>query len=305
MSGDNADPPPGDKPSANEHSSNGQSNAVPAAIVSDECGKFIQIDNSPIKLRLKRDIIDYLNIAVVTLAFAAAAAAAWQSYRLAELTQMAITNADTESKRQATDTQAALNLTKQAADAATRSADVAETGVRAWVAPVTFTLANIADTKEPLNTRISYQNLGRQPARNVRNWLTLDHISSSNLPSTQWEALQEWQDVSRFGPKEICRNVFSKDTSVLYPTSQPTLSFDVKGNAIGDYKFPDPGTFEYWALVTEVKEQRAVLIAKGCFVYETLGKTRHSTFCVFLQPIPGKDISAWVFAVCPVGNDDY
>lgn len=204
-------------------------------------------------------------------------------------------------ERQAGDTQIALTLTKQAAEAATRSAIVAETGVRAWVAPVTFAFRDLSDPNDPLIVRVAYQNVGRQPARNVRNWSTLDHIFVPNIPPAQWGDLQEWQDVTRFSPREMCNHVVGDKTSVLYPTSIPTLALEVGGSE----KFPNMGTFDYWALVGEIKDRQTVLIAKGCFTYETLGETRHSAFCIFLAPIPGKDIGGWSFNMCPAGNDDY
>ena len=309
MSGDSIElpPPSDDKSNSDGRASTGQpkvTTALKEPIAEDR--KSILACHVPTSVRLSRDYIDYLNVIVVTLAFLAAATAAWESRRLAELTRTAITNADADNKRQAADTQKALALTKQSAEAALRSADVAEAGARAWIAPVTFALRNLADAAEPLTVRVSYQNVGRQPARNISNWDTLDYISSTNSSPVQWAEKSEWQDANRFAAKELCKRIVADKTSDLYPSSIPTLALDVRGNnTVGFDKFPVAGSFAYWVLVTQIKEQHAILIAKGCFVYDTLGKTRHSAFCAFLQPSPGKKIDAWEFNMCPVGNDDF
>jgi hypothetical protein len=72
---------------------------------------------------LKRDCFDFINTIVITLAFFAAVYAGSEAKRLADLTQTAVTNSTSDSARQAADTQSSLAISKQAADAATRTVE--------------------------------------------------------------------------------------------------------------------------------------------------------------------------------------
>jgi hypothetical protein len=194
-----------------------------------------------------------------------------------------------------------LDATKASADAAKRSADIAEAGVRAWLAPVRISFVDLADTKEPLKVRVFYQNVGREPARNVKNWTAFGYVRNPSLPAVKWNALPTWQDAA-YKPEEMCRRVVTDKSSVIYP-SGATLGQEIEiTNTVSDNPLSEAALPMLFA---EVKEQHSMFLVLGCFTYETMNQTRHSTFCAFLVPVLGKDISAWSFAACPVGNDDY
>jgi len=54
-----------------------------------------------------------------------------------------------------------------------------------------------------------------------------------------------------------------------------------------------------------VRAGKAVYIVGICFSYETFGKTRFSSLCMYLDPEQGRPLADWGFAACPVGNDDW
>jgi hypothetical protein len=161
MSGDSVGLPSDDKPGPHEPASPGQPKVIGPTGAIARSGEPTEPGNTAKKIQLKRDCIDFLNITVLVFAFFAAVAAALEAHRLADLTQTAITNADTESKRQAGDTQTALSLSKQAAEAAARAVETTISSERAriFVIPVPV---NRADNTTPI-TSVSYQiiNLGR------------------------------------------------------------------------------------------------------------------------------------------------
>jgi hypothetical protein len=142
---------------------------------------------------LKRDCIDYINTTVVTLAFAAAVYAGSEAKRLADLTQIAISNADNVAKDQATDTATALSLSKQAADAALKQATAAERQVYVLRA----NMRQDAIEPQPIiqgnytagwNMTPVWHNIGGTDATNVAAWwkifvLPRNQISISNCPT--------------------------------------------------------------------------------------------------------------------------
>jgi hypothetical protein len=183
-----------------------------------------------------------------------------------------------------------------AAKAVSRSVDIAEATERAWIAPVRFALAAPADSDDPLKVRVSYQNVGREPARSAKNWLGYGYIPlSPPLPSpANWGELPGWYASPAVQPKEICEHLGKiHKTSVVYPST--TIGFSI--DTTKDPALPIP--------VEEIKQQHAVYFVVGCFSYETVGRTRFSSFCAFLAPSAAKDFAEWGFNACPVGNDDY
>jgi len=173
---------------------------------------------------------------------------------------------------------------------------------RAWIAPVGFKFANLNDATEPLKVRVSFQNIGREPAKSLKQWLQFGYVRATSLPPAQWLDLPIWKTQKEFQRAEICKGIAGvNNTGVAYPT--PTFAFTVDANKGKDANYPDS---LIPVLFTEVKAQQTMLLVTGCFSYETMNRTRHSTFCVFLNPASGgRDITEWSFSACPVGNDDY
>jgi hypothetical protein len=188
------------------------------------------------------------------------------------------------------------------ASAARIQADAAAIGNSAWIAPLRFSLPNLSDPQEPLKVRIWYQNVGREPAKNLRNSWNLHYIRTPSLPPEKWGNLAIWNDTAMFDPHNLCRGIEDITLSgVAYPSSSTLLAIDASRNDDANY----PASM-IPVLFDEVKARATILFVVGCFAYDSLGRTRHSSYCAFLNPsMGGKDISEWNFTFCPHGNDDY
>lgn len=172
---------------------------------------------------------------------------------------------------------------------------------RPWIAVTSFGLVNPDDPVEPLKTRITYQNVGRIPATNVRNWLNPGYLIKPTLPPGRWNELPTWREGTAFVPSHICEGVMgSPSKTVVYPSI--TLGF-----SIDTAQRPQLSNAQLKELAGMVRQKEAIYIVKGCFAYDAGGATKHSTFCAFLDPTRGKDleIKSWSFSACPEGNADY
>lgn len=154
---------------------------------------------------------------------------------------------------------------------------------------------------KPLIVRVFYQNVGREPAKNVRNWLGSGYIRAP-VPAepTQWGKNATWFSMPSLKPIEMCKKVSVTQQSIVYPS--PTFGFSldiVKGDGETITKAMIPELF------AEVKDRKTIFFVMGCLSYETLKERRNSTFCAMLLPVPEKDIAEWQFSACPVGNDDF
>jgi hypothetical protein len=179
---------------------------------------------------------------------------------------------------------------KTSADAARRTVDVSEDGVRAWIAPTNFSFVDLNNANDPLRVRVSYQNVGREPAIKVKNRSPSAIITNV---TEQWGTLSNWHE-EMFKPENICVDMNKTDvTSVVYPTT----------NVSAEIYIPTFDKMDRSTLLTRVKEQRAIYIVMGCFTYETLKNEKYSAFCGVLMPDTNKDISNWHFGPCPAGNE--
>jgi hypothetical protein len=170
-------------------------------------------------------------------------------------------------------------------------------GQRAWVAPIQFSFVDLNNTQQPLRVRMTYQNVGREPARNVRNFLYSGYIRNPLPPTPKdWGHNLTWFSMAAINPQAMCRKVTPDINSVVYPSA--TVAFTLE---IGD---PPEGA-DVPLLFDEVKNKKSIYFVAGCLSYETVKERKNSAFCAMLIPIEGKEISQWQFGACPVGNDDF
>jgi hypothetical protein len=168
---------------------------------------------------------------------------------------------------------------------------------RAWVAPIRFVFADLNNAQQPLRVRMTYQNVGREPARNVRNYLTAGYIRNPIPPSPkEWGNNRTWFSMEAIKPRSMCGGTAPDKNSVIYPS--PTIGFDIE---MGD----PPDGADVQALFEEVKNKKSIYFVAGCLSYETVKERRSSAFCAMLMPVEGKEISQWQFSACPIGNDDF
>jgi hypothetical protein len=191
-------------------------------------------------------------------------------------------------------TDAAIAESRRLADAANKSANLAEAASRAWVAPIRFEFAHPNDATDPLKVHVVIQNVGREPARELTHKLGTAFIESPSLPVAQWGDLPEWASNASLEPRELCKSVESSTNySVLYPSTIYTLTLDIP---ITSNPLP----------VQEIEAKQTVYFVGGCFSYISLGRRRYTTFCAMLDPAGhGDKFTEWTFSVCPKGNDDY
>jgi hypothetical protein len=227
-----------------------------------------------------------------------------------------------EARHAARDTKKAIDATNRLANAAEqyateakilaasakRSVTLAETSQRAWIAPINFRLVDLADTDDPLKVRVTYQNVGREPAKNVRNWTATGFIPLSPVITDRWIELGSWYTAPNVQAKVICSRVGdTKNAGVVYPSATSAMSVDTVKYSVDKNIAASLGISPNIPLpVDDIKAAKAVYFVIGCFSYDTLSITRYSSFCAFLNPAGGgKDISQWAFSSCPVGNDDW
>jgi len=194
-----------------------------------------------------------------------------------------------------------IEANRNLAAAAIRQADTAEVSQRAWLAPTQFSFIDLNYAADPLRVRMLYQNVGREPAKNVRNWLVSGYIRDPKPPeASKWTANPIWRTNTAFDSHDLCSKVRSETQSVIYPTPAFGQSVDISGGSGWDSP-----TASVEVLFEEIRNQLSIYVVMGCLSYETLGRRRNSSFCAFLMPIPGKEIAQWQFSACPIGNDDF
>lgn len=168
---------------------------------------------------------------------------------------------------------------------------------RAWIAPVGLTFIDPNDTVYPLRVRVSYRNIGQEPAKGVRSWVDGGVIGDVPLPAPiYWDTLPGWHTYTEIKPHNICKHLDETNThAVLYPSNTGETA-SLSTNEDQPLK----------RHVENIRSEHEIFIVIGCFSYTTIGQQKFGTFCFYLYPIPGiKDLTKWQFASCPVGNDDF
>jgi hypothetical protein len=223
-------------------------------------------------MRRKHDLFDWLTLSVFTLTFLAASWAAIESKRLADLTQVAITdaktaaetqeqltrtaieNSRTSSEQQSNDTRESLRLAKQAAVA----------NQRAWVGPDDAKFDGAPTVDHPIDYVIAYHNTGKEPAQGFQ--YDLDSFTATER--------EDLKGVTAVRINSDMRKCVSKQAIVGAQVVFPTVGFsayNLRGTVSGD-------------LVSEqVISGKKAIVIEGCFVYTTAEEIRHSTFCYFFK----------------------
>ena len=181
----------------------------------------------------------------------------------------------------------------KAAEAANRSVAIDETAERAWIALSEIAFVNPADADNPLKVRLSYNNVGHQPAKSLKAWIDTGVIKEPPPNFEGRNAMTAWHKPA-LQPKSLCSQFADTQEVIVYPSS--TIGFSI-------YTPKDPGILRY---LEDIKSGHVIYIVIGCFSYETVGQPRLTSFCTFPHPLgAGKDLTQWKFSACPVGNDDF
>jgi hypothetical protein len=131
---------------------------------------------------------------------------------------------------------------------------------RAWVGPTTATIDAAPTLGKPATVSISYQNTGKEPARNFTYYASPAVI---NLAADHAGKLtQQYSDYMG----KCLRTPDTENAGVVYPSTGfngNTLTVTVKGAAID----------------SNVIAGKNGLLVQGCFVYRTFNQPHHSAFC--------------------------
>jgi hypothetical protein len=204
------------------------------------------------------------------------------------LTRTALDDARANFTRQTSNTQESLALTKQAADAVTKQADLLResndtaketllAGSRAWIG---IQSASSAAPKagSDLDVDVAYNNPGRQPA------LNLSYHADAFIVAPQ-DTTKASARVDAF--IKTCSSMKQQNQGIAYPTT----GFNAYSLHLHIAKE---------RITKEVIERGDLFSVAGCFSYQTFNATHHSSFCMFFFPKTSKPES-WNF--CGNGND--
>ncbi len=160
--------------------------------------------------------------------------------------------------RQATIMQTQTDIAKQ-------QLAFSQSDTRAWVVPTNVRFENLNDPDDPLRVRVDFQNVGREPGEDLKNSL-LPRWSTIPIPeNTRPQDLPWWFSESTLSPENVCADAEKTwVTSIVYPTANPIFFIDTTKNESTP--------------VADIKAGQKLLIISGCFVYETVGLTKHTAF---------------------------
>lgn len=162
----------------------------------------------------------------------------------------------------------------------------ANTVDRAWIAPTKLELDSGNSDNKPIKVILSYGNTGHQPAKET----VFSGLNDLMIPWDETKGFPFVENPSCVGLLEKRNERKTPGWPFIYPSSEPIYhaSYTTK-NTTAD---------------AELTGGKRVLIVRGCFVYETIGKIdAHSNFCFYLRPNAGLPWTQWQFFACPYGNE--
>jgi hypothetical protein len=166
-----------------------------------------------------------------------------------------------------------------------------EASGRAWVMPKYIQLFEPIEVNRNTKVLLYFGNVGREPAINVGGDSEIKFVK---IPITGRQAqpsdIGAWINDAGFGDPCI-KAEKERYFGVIYPSGNPESNSSPVSSEIA---------------TKEAKEGSALIVVKGCFVYETMGKTRRSKYCFFYNSIiavqrPPEHKNH--FQPCTVGND--
>lgn len=203
----------------------------------------------------RHDGLDVVNLAVLIFTFGAAALAAYEAARLADLTDQLVRDGQASSTQQAEFTRESNRLNREALIASSR----------AWVGPIDAKLSGALKVGEVVKVIVSIRNTGKEPARNFR-WIP-GHFIATN---------------ENLADGSLSQKV---DTSLRFCFGTPSTPF-------GQVVFPSTGfgsgadfpiEFPKEEIDEGVISGEKILIVHGCMAYESFGTVRHSAFCYLFK----------------------
>lgn len=190
---------------------------------------------------------------------------------------------------------------KDSADAAKLAANSAQDSVRAWVGAISFAFVDLK-SDDPLKVRVTYQNVGKEPAEDVALSVSSSFMIRPTYPVELWKDLPDWHAQKALESETQCKKTRSVNIrSTVYPSN----SFGYFADTAKIVHMPGLPDSDIPNLFGWTKRETVIYIVNGCISYKTEGKRRYSSFCAFLNPAEGGPMAKWPFSACPVGNKDY
>jgi hypothetical protein len=179
-----------------------------------------------------------------------------------------------------------MKLTRdEQASASNKSAEIAASGARAWVGPLTATVGSIQKDKSIQGT-IPYQNTGREPAANF-----FPSFSEKLYSDKEWNGGVASEDIRSMSAECLKIKDLPNGLQVVYPstgTSTYQFSFNTER---GDTKI---------IVDDDMVAGKKTFALLGCFTYKSAREFHHSAFCFYYlantTTLPNLNI-------CNVGND--
>jgi hypothetical protein len=163
---------------------------------------------------------------------------------------------------------------------------------RAWVAPRSAYLRRTFVLNDHPVFKVSYDNIGRQPALNTETWWRVSIVDAGLLVRSLKEpSVAE----SAFGQNTTCAGHTSrKGAEAIWPSPKP----ETYSNAYVENP-DDP------IITEEVMDGRQAVVVQGCFLYETFHEVHHSAYCFWFRQVPPLYMLTITTGavICPIGNE--
>jgi hypothetical protein len=228
----------------------------------------------------KHDCFDWVSLVITVLTLCAAAIAAYEAGRLANLTQIQVHDAEIATRDQ-------LALT---AESNRTNRDIYVANERARIGPIGSSIEAELKVSEPIRFMVAYVNTGREAS------------STFMYEHPELFSLAKWNDgtaainIEEF--KKRCLEKIPSDADIaqtIFPTTgQATYFWHVKSNAAGAGAFATP-----FVVTDRLMAGEEVAVLEGCFVYETISKIHRTIFCYYFQQ---KETTTSTLNYCSVGQ---
>jgi len=225
----------------------------------------------------KHDCFDWVSLIITVLTLCAAAIAAYEAGRLANITQIQVHDAEIATDKQ-------LSLTVES-NRTTR--DIYVANERARIGPTGSSIEGDLKVSEPIMFMVAYVNTGH------------DASSTFMYGHVELFSLAQWNDGSAaINIKKITNSCLEKVPSDMDPTrttfpttGQATYFWHIKSNA---KELAAP-----FVVTDKLMAGEEIAVLEGCFIYKTVGEIHQTMCCYYFQQ---KETTPSALNYCTVGQ---
>jgi hypothetical protein len=162
---------------------------------------------------------------------------------------------------------------------------------QAWIAPRTAYLQRLLTLSDLPSFKVSYDNIGKQPALDTQMWARVE-LAGADLLIGSFSKPELAESV--IGQNPTCDRALQRG-QVIWPSSS-------KVEAYSDLSIDDPT--QQPPITQAVLDGKDALVIQGCFIYKTFDEVHKSSFCYWFRQVPPAIIATTTSAfICPIGND--